>query len=459
MNKRAIPFYLIFIFCLQLNAQSIKVESLHSNALPPQIDPEIALMVSEVSKDSLQLTVEKLVSFGTRHSLSDTLSDKRGIGAARRWVKAEMERYGQASNGRMEVILDPFIVGPTRRIPEPTRMKNVMATLKGVNPDDDRIFIISGHLDSRASDVSDANIDAPGANDDASGVALVMELARIMSKRSFSATVIFLAVQGEEQGLFGARHLAEKAREEGWNIAAMINNDMVGNTDASGTGVQEQHRTRIFSETIPAVESEAEARLRKRTGKENDSPSRHLARFIKEVGEKYVPGHELVLNYRIDRFLRGGDHTPFSQNGFTAVRMCEMHENYYHQHQTVRVEDGIQYGDLMDFVDFDYLTQNTRINLAALSSLAKSPASPINPKIKLGLGNVTELSWEAAKDSGAKGYFILMRETFESMWSSKWYVESTEAKLPYSKDNYFFAIQAVYEDGNGSLPVFPVPSR
>ena len=426
---------------------------------PPQSSPALQAMLSEISQENLEQLVEKLVSFGTRHSLSDTVSDTRGIGAARRWVKAEMERYGTKANGRLTVKLDPFVVGPTRRIPNPVYMKNVMGTLKGTDPDDDRIFIISGHLDSRVSDVMNAKDDAPGANDDASGVALVMELCRIMCQREFPATVIFLAVQGEEQGLFGARHLAEYAKENEWNVVAMINNDMVGNTHASGTDVKEANRVRVFSETIPAAESEGATRLRKRVGAENDSPSRQLARYIQAVGSQYVPNHEIVLNYRIDRFLRGGDHTPFSQNGFTAVRMCEMHENYYYQHQDVRKEAGIQYGDLIEYVDFGYLTQNARVNLVSLASLASSPYPPQEVNLEMGLGNPTTLVWKAPAGKTVKGYYVLMRETFESTWTQAFYTEQTEATLPYSKDNYYFAVQSVDQAGYKSLPIFPGITR
>lgn len=439
-------------------AQAPEIHSLQGAVPPAGTDPDIAEMVSSISQDKLKQLVAKLVSFGTRHTLSDTLSDSRGIGAARRWVRDELTRYAEAADGRMEVILDPYFIEPSRRIPDGIYLNNVMATLRGTDPNDDRIFLISGHLDSRASDVMDGEIDAPGANDDASGVALVMELARVMAQHDFPATVIFLAVSGEEQGLFGARKLAERAKAEGWNLVAMINNDMVGNSHASGTDVRQSDRLRVFSETIPDVESEEAAQLRRRTGGENDSPSRQLARYIKEAGEHYVPDHTVVLNYRIDRFLRGGDHTPFSQNGFTAVRMCEMHENYYHQHQTVREEEGIQYGDLPEYVDYDYLARNARVNIAALASLARSPRPPHEVSIQMQLGNVTRLSWEAPAEGPAPaGYYVLMRETYMPFWTHKFYTTEPQAALPYSKDNYFFAVQAVDEEGHVSLPVFPAP--
>ena len=245
-------------------------------------DPEIQKMVDQISAENLKNNIVKLVSFGTRHSLSDTISEKRGIGAARRWVAAEMKKYAAASEGRLMVELDPFTVeADDRRIPKTTVMKNVMATLKGTDPNDDRVFIVSGHLDSRASDVMDEKIDAPGANDDASGVAAVMELARIMAKHKFPATIIFVAVSGEEQGLYGAKHLANKAKENGWNVVAMLNNDMISNSQSSGTNIHNNVQVRVFSEGVPAFEDEEMEKMRRYTGAENDSKSRQLARYIK----------------------------------------------------------------------------------------------------------------------------------------------------------------------------------
>jgi hypothetical protein len=425
----------------------------------PSLDSEIAKMVAEVSKENLEAIVKRLAQFGTRHSLSDTLSQTEGIGAARRWVMDQLAQYGQKSNGRMTAYLDPFVVPAGGRIPHEVTMKNVLGVLKGTDPQDDRVLIISGHLDSRGSDVMNGQVPAPGANDDASGVALVMELARIMSEREFPATIIFMAVSGEEQGLLGARHMAEKCKAEGINVVAMLNNDMVGNTLASETNIRETKRVRVFSETIPAVETPEMERLRKSTGGENDSPSRQLARLVKEQGEKYTPGHEVVLNYRIDRFLRGGDHTPFSQNGFTAVRLCEMVENYKYQHQDVRMENGEQYGDLPEFVDYDYLTQNTKVNLAALATLAKAPYAPDDVRIKIDLGNNTTLSWKAPKGPSPAGYQVLVRETHQSNWEKVINVEDTNVTLPYSKDNYLFGVRSVDKLGNPSLTIFPAPRR
>lgn len=424
-------------------------------------DPEIKKMITEVKAENLEITIKKLVSFGTRHTLSDTKSKTRGIGAAQQWVKSEFDKYALESNGRLTSKIDYFTVkADGKRIKEDSQLGNVMATLKGTDPNDDRILIISGHLDSRVTDVMNVKSDAPGANDDGSGVAAVMELAKVMSKRSFPATIIFVAVTGEEQGLYGARHLAEFAKESKWNIIAMLNNDMIGNSLSSGTNLRDNTQIRIFSETIPFLETEDEAKMRKSINRDNDSPSRLLARYIKTVTEQYVDQLKVKLVYRNDRFLRGGDHTPFSQNGFTAVRFCELNENFDHQHQDLRTENGIVYGDLPEFMDFDYLRKNTCANLATLANLAWSPKAPVNVGIEVKqLSNSSALSWTAPAGNKPFGYQILMRETQSSHWEKTFFVKDSKAEIPYSKDNYFFAVQTVDELGHASLPVFPIPIR
>lgn len=424
-------------------------------------DPEITKMIQEVKTENLERIVKKLVSFGTRHTLSDTRSASRGIGAAQRWVKSEFDSYALTSNGRLTSKIDYFTVkADGKRITKDSELGNVMATLKGTDPNDDRVMIISGHLDSRASDVMDAKSDAPGANDDASGVACVMELARIMSQRTFPFTLIFVAVVGEEQGLYGAKHLADLAKEQKWNLIAMLNNDMIGNSLSSGTQLRDNTRVRVFSETIPYTETETEAKMRKATNRDNDSPSRQLARYIKSVTQQYVDQLDIQLVYRNDRFLRGGDHTPFSQNGFTAIRFCEMNENYDHQHQDVRKENNIQYGDLPEFMDFEYMRKVTCSNLATFSNLAWSPKPPINVGIEVKeLTNSSVLTWQATENTSPYGYTILIRETDASHWQKAIFVKETKVEIPYSKDNYFFAIQATDALGHASLPVFPIPIR
>lgn len=444
-------FYAIFIFLSFTHISSSQVVE----------DPEIRKMISEIKAENLEATIHKLVSFGTRHTLSDTKSKTKGIGAAQQWVKSEFDKFALESNGRLTSKIDYFEVkADGKRIAKDSQLGNVMATLKGTDPNDNRILIISGHLDSRVSDVMNVKSDAPGANDDGSGVAAVIELAKIMSKRSFPATIIFVAVTGEEQGLYGARHLAELAKESNWNIVAMLNNDMIGNSLSSGTNLRDNTQVRIFSETIPFLETEDEAKMRKATSRDNDSPSRLLARYIKTVTEQYVDQLKVKLVYRNDRFLRGGDHTPFSQNGFTAVRFCEMNENFNHQHQDLRTENNIKYGDLPEFMDFEYLRKNTCSNLATLANLAWSPKAPTNVGIEVKeLSNSSTLKWSSPDGKAQHGYQILMRETSSAHWEKTFFTKDTQIEIPYSKDNYFFAVQTVDALGHASLPVFPIPIR
>ncbi|WP_186756510.1 M20/M25/M40 family metallo-hydrolase [Echinicola salinicaeni] len=420
----------------------------------------IEKMVHEISPDQLKTYIEGLVSFGTRHSLSKD-QDQRGIEEARQYVLRQFKSFETQSGGRLSSKIDYYTIeADGRRIPNDVRMGNVMATLKGTDPADDRIFVVSGHLDSRVSDIMNAEDNAPGANDDGSGVAALIEMARIMSKRTFSATIIFVTVSGEEQGLKGAAHMAKMAKEENWNLAAMINNDMIGNSASSGTMLRDNTKVRVFSEGVPMFETEEMERLRKYTNGENDSRSRQLARYIKETGERYIDQLEVKLVYRNDRFLRGGDHTPFSQQGFTAVRICEFNENYHQQHQDLRTENGIQYGDLPEHIDYEYLRKNTGINLAVLASLASAPSVPQEVGIDVSqLTNSTSLKWQAPAAGKAKGYYVLMRETSSPVWEKKFYTKNTTITLPYSKDNYFFAVQAVGSEDTESMAVFPKPVR
>lgn len=438
------------------------------NVLRPEkttaiVDTEIASLIGEISADSIKKYVSKLASFHTRHSLSDTTSDDKGIGAARRWVAHKFNQFARRHQVEMEVKLDPFTVSPNPRhprVPYSVTMKNVLGILKAADPADQRLLLVSAHLDSRNSDVMDSVGLAPGANDDASGVALVLEVARVMSTRQWPCELVFMAVQGEEQGLLGARHMAGKLKNADARLIAMFNNDIVGNTIASETGHENDKTVRVFSEMIPAYETDAETAARKALKAANDSPSRQLARYIKEVAEVYVADFSVTVNARPDRFLRGGDHTPFNQLGFPAVRFTEFHENFLHQHQDVRKENNIQYGDLPEFVNYQYTANVARTNLAALASLARAPGAPDAVRMKIDLGNVTHLSW-SPPESGPKpkGYYVLLRETHLPFWEKKFFVEDTTASLPYSKDNYFFAVQAVGEDGHVSQAVMPVPVR
>jgi Zn-dependent M28 family amino/carboxypeptidase len=424
-------------------------------------DPEIEQMVKQVSPDSLRSYISKMVSFGTRSTLSTVSDMSRGIGAAREWVVSKFKEFARESNGRMTAFVDTTtIAADGRRIDVPINLGNAMAVLKGTDPTDDRIYIISGHLDSRVSDVMNRTSDAPGANDDGSGVAAVMECARIMSHHSFPATIIFVAVSGEEQSLFGSTYLAGKAKKQNWNIDAMLNNDIMGSNNSNETNIIDNTKLRVFSEAFSVLDTGRAIANIRNLGLENDGHARQLARYVKETGERYVDNMEVVLVYRNDRYLRGGDHTPFVQRGFTAVRLTEMNENYNHQHQDLRTDKGIVYGDLPEFMDFEYLRKNTGVNLSTLANLAKAPSAPQEVKVDVkNLSNSTSLSWKAPKNGKPKGYYILMRETTSPVWQKKIFSFDTSAVIPYSKDNYFFAVQSVNATDNESLPVIPTAAR
>lgn len=436
-------------------------------------DTRIRQMTNEVSAQNIEAIVRKLVSFKTRHTLSDTTSKTTGIGAARNWIKSEMEKYAAASNGRMKVVFDAFIQPAGHRMDKPAVLKNVLATLKGTDPTDNRIYIISGHYDSRVSDVMNANSVEPGAVDDASGTAVSMEICRVMAKYSFPATIIFMAVAGEEQGLYGSAHVAKLAKDENWNVDAMLNNDIVGNTHGLENDLKDNTHVRVFSEGVPSTDiaSQSDSLVARRAnagiydlvsnGGENDSPSRELARYVKETAERYVDQLDVKLIYRRDRFLRSGDHVPFMQNGFTAVRFTEMNEDFTHQHQDIRNQDGVSYGDLPEFADYNYIQKVARMNLSVLANLASAPAAPVNVGVSTtALTNKTTLKWEIPK-TGKKpiGYFVLMRETISPYWEKKFFVTGTETTLDYSKDNYFFAVQSADAEGHESLPIFPKPVK
>jgi hypothetical protein len=423
-------------------------------------DPEIEQMVKEISADSMKSYIHSMVSYGTRNTLSTQTDPKRGIGAARDWVLSKFNTFARQSNGRLTAFIDTITLQATGRVDTPVLLGNVVATLKGTDPNDNRIFIISGHLDNMRSNVRDRVGDAPGANDDASGCAAVIECARIISKHSFPATIIFVTVSGEEQGLLGANFMSGKARTENWNIEGVLNNDIMGSNNSSETNIIDNTRIRVFSEGLSVLDTGRAATNIRNLGLENDGKARQLARYVKETGERYVENLEVVMIYRNDRFLRGGDHSPFVQKGYAAVRITEMNENYYHQHQNVRMENGIQYGDLPEFMDFEYLRKNTAMNLSNLANLAKSPSMPQEVRVEVRrLSNYTSLSWKTPKTGKVKGYYVLMRETTSAFWQKKFFTTATEYNLPYSKDNYFFAVQSVSESGNESLAVVPGVAR
>jgi hypothetical protein len=424
-------------------------------------DSNISLSVSEVSATNLESVIKKLVSFQTRHTLSDTLSKTTGIGAARTWIKSEFEKYGLASGGRLQVTYDTFTQpADGRRITAPVVLKNVVAILPGTDPNDKRMLMVSGHYDSRVTDVMNIKDFAPGANDDASGVAAVMEMCRIMSKQKYNCTLVFVAMVGEEQGLYGATNLAKRAKEEGWNVHLLMNNDIVGNSYGMETDIKDNKSVRVFSEGVSPAETPAQAAARQSAGTDNDGKARSAARYIKEVAERYVDQLEVKLIYRRDRFLRGGDHTPFSQQGFAAVRITEMNEDFNRQHQDVRTENGFKFGDLPEYVDYNYLQKVTRMNLSVMSNLALSTQEPENVVVlTAGLTNKTALKWDAPKGKVPAGYYVLMRETTSPFWEKKFFVKENSATLAYSKDNYYFGVQSVDENGHESLVIIPRAGR
>ncbi len=418
---------------------------------------DIDKMVKSVSQDSLKNYISKMVAFGTRNTLSDIKSKTKGIGAARNWVVSKFTQFAKQSDGRLTAYLDTTTFKPDgKRVDQPTLLGNAVAVLKGTDANDKRVYVVSGHLDSRVTDVMNRTSAAPGANDDGSGVAGVIEAARIMSQYKFSATIIFVAVSGEEQSLLGSGFMAAKAKQEGWNVDAMLNNDMIGSNNSSETQIIDNTRLRVFSEGLPAYELDKNAKSIRQFGLENDGKSRQLARYVKEIGERYVDQLEVKLIYRNDRFLRGGDHTPFVENGFTAVRITEMNENFEHQHQDLRTENGIRYGDLQEFMDFEYLRKNTGVNIAVLANLAKAPSAPTDVKIDVkNLSNSSLLYWKAPANGTVKGYYVLIRETSSPVWEKKIFTTATTLTIPYSKDNYLFAVQSVGSEDNESLAVVP----
>ncbi len=453
--------FLIFSTFLLVHCTSVQNKS--NTILLNNLDSQIQEMLNDVSADTIEKNVYRLADFGTRHTMAETESNTFGIGAAREWIKSEMERYSEESGGRLEVEFHSYVQEPAGRISRPTEIVNIVATLPGTDPNDDRIFVVSGHYDSRVADIMDYESDAPGANDDASGTVAVMEMARIMSNYDFPATLVFMAVSGEEQGLLGAAKWAEEASEEGKNIAGMFTNDIIGNHAAEDGKLYDPYKVRLFAEGVPPQRELDSNTLRYlQTGGESDMPTRQLARTIKEVSESYVPNMDIWLIYRLDRYLRGGDHRPFVRLGYPAVRFSEPNEEFKHQHEDVRVEDGVQYGDLPEFVDYPYVSRVTKVNLAAMANLARSPQPPVNVGMNISnLENSTRLRWEASQTENLAGYEVLWRETTSPVWQHKEFVGTSThytAEL-ISKDNWIFGVRSVSEDGHVGVPVYPMPFR
>src|SRR5262245_44609454 len=429
-------------------------------------DPAIAQAIREVSSEQIQQTIAKLVSFGTRHTLSvnnpNATTSDRGIVAARKWIKSEFERYSALCNGCLEVKTDTFTQQPKARIPQPAELQNVYAILRGTDPaQSKRIYLVTGHYDSRNKDALNSTNPAPGANDDGSGTAVSLECARVLSKHKFPATIIFLTVSGEEQGLDGSGHFAKMAKEQGWQLEGVLNNDIVGGNRTPGDTLQRKNVVRVFSEGLPAAATEADLRRIRSVGGENDSTSRQLARYIQDVAAAYDFGaFAPQLVFRRDRYLRGGDHSAFNDQGFAAVRFTEYHEDFHHQHENPRTENGIEFGDLPKFVDYDYVANVARLNAATLAALASSPAPPVKARlVTKELENDSKIQWEAAV--GASGYEVLWRNTTDGSFSTENSTQTTETKvdLAESKDNVVFGVRSLDAKGHKSLIVIPEPER
>jgi hypothetical protein len=456
-------FQSLMIFVLAANLTPVAAQTRQpTRRSVPVRNRAIANIVRGIDARNIEASIRKLVSFGTRNTLSEQNDPMRGIGAARDWLYTEFLKAAEASNGRMTVEKQSYEQPKAPRIPEPTIITNVVATLKGSQPEaTDRIYVVSGHYDSMCNSPTDAKCDAPGANDDASGTAAVLEMARVMAKYEFDATIVFMAVAGEEQSLLGSTHFAEQAKQKNWNVDAMFTNDIIGNT-LGGNGLRDRSHVRVFSEGVPSNETAAEATTRRSVGGENDSASRQLARFIKETSEAFVPEMKVMMIYRRDRYGRGGDHIPFLERGYPAVRFTEVNEEFRHQHQNVRVENGVQFGDLPEFVDFAYVAKVARVNAASLAALAWAPSRPRGVTIVAQrLSNDTELRWEANKEPELAGYEIVWRDTTAAVWTNSKPVGTVTSftMKGMSKDNYFFGVRAIDKDGNKSPVTYPLPQR
>jgi Zn-dependent M28 family amino/carboxypeptidase len=446
------------LLCILVLAAVSPFAAQTNKAAQSKPDPEVQKMLREISAKNIEASIRKLVSFVTRNTLSEQNNPVRGIGAARDWIFSEFQRFNAECGGCMTVEKQSFTQPKANRVPEPTVLTNVVATLKGTT-DPDRVYVVSGHYDSMCTSPTDAKCDAPGANDDASGTSAVIELARVMSKRKFDATIVFMTVPGEEQGLLGAAYYAEQAKINKVSIEAMITNDIIGGVTTNKNSAF-RNRVRVFAEGVPSNETEQQATSRRSVGGENDSPSRQLGRYVREQAARYMKNFSAWVIYRRDRYGRGGDHIPFLERGFAAVRFTEPDEDYTHQHQNVRTENGIFYGDTPEFVDFEYVANATRINLITLASLANGPAKPKNVGIVTGrLANDTDLKWDASADADLAGYEVVWRDTTAADWTDSKFVGNvtTYTAPKMSKDNFFFGVRAVDRAGNKSPVVYPRP--
>ncbi|NRB49284.1 MAG: M20/M25/M40 family metallo-hydrolase [Saprospiraceae bacterium] len=433
--------------------------------VPGHFDPRIATIAESTSADRIEKDIRKLVSFGTRNTFSDTLSKTRGIGAARRWIKAEFDRISADCGNCLEVFYQRTLVPAegNRRIPEDTWIVNVIAIQRG-STYPNRYIIMSGDIDSRASNGSDGVIDAPGANDNATGMAGALEAARVLSKYKFPSSVVYVGLSGEEQGLFGGKHMAQMAKEEGWDIMGVLNNDMIGNIHGID-GVIDNTSFRVFSEPSPVNADDRQRIWQRFYGGEVDGPSRQLARYVHRMTDQYMTNLKATMIYRLDRFGRGGHHRPFNDEGFPGVRIMEKHENYNRQHQDIRVEEGIEYGDVIEGVNFPYAAKLTAVNAIVMAGLAWAPPAPSGVMIGGAVRASTRLKWEAVEDANLQAYKVYWRETTAPQWQYSKYVPKDQLQTTLKNiiiDNYLFGVAAVGKDGNESVVVYPttlIPRR
>lgn len=447
---------LALLICCMSTALSAQEQA--TNPTPPQTDPRLYEIALAPEADRLEADIRQLAGFGTRHTLSDTVSDTRGIGAARRWIKAEFEQISKDCGGCLEVRYQKGMVraGESQRIPTDTWVVNVVAIQRGYRYPD-RYIIMSGDIDSRVTDPLNYTDDSPGANDNATGMAGAMEAARVLSKYQFPTSIIYVGLSGEEQGLFGGKFLAQEAKEAGWNIVGVLNNDMIGNIEGVD-GVIENNTFRVFSEPTPVTEDDRSRRLRRFYGGEVDGVSRQLARYVHRQTSLYAPNMDAIMVYRLDRFGRGGHHRPFNDAGFAGVRIMETHENYTRQHQDIREEDGIAYGDVVAGVNFDYCARLTGVNAIVLAGIAWAPPQPQNVLIGGAVQPSTTLQWDAISDPDLAGYKVYYRATTAPQWEKSVFVPAgtTEHTLEgIVIDNYLFGVASVGKDGNESVVVFP----
>ncbi len=451
-----------YFIALLLTTMIVSCEEVETDAVekPMAEIQQIEEILNKISADSVESYVRTLAGFGTRHTASVTENDTFGIGAARRWIYSKFQQFSERSGGRLQVKYGSY-TETGEPFEEPVEIVNVIAVLPGTPPAlEERVYVVSGHYDSRASDAMNDTIRAPGAADDASGVAAVMEMARVMSDYKFDATIVFMAVAGEEQGLFGSTHYAEKAQQNNWNIAAMITNDIVGRP--KGPNGEVDYGIRVFAQGIPPVDTLSRyQKLLLYTGGGNDTPPRQLARFIHNVAETYMPEFKVNIIYRKDRYLRGGDHSPFLARGYPAVRFTQPHEVYKHQHQNVRMEDGVQYGDLPKFLNYEYVADVARLNAATFAMIANAPARPDSVRMLVEeLTNSTTLTWAPSEAPDLKGYEIVWRQTHDALWHHSVFAGDTTTYTVegVSKDNYIFGVKAVDTAGYESPAVYPLPA-